>query len=69
VGVLSYGKVYWLDWIVLKKGYIWRIGDGTQINIWEDSWIPSSHNLKIMTPKGTNILQNVSDLINPIDGH
>ena len=23
-----------------KKGYIWRVGDGTQINIWDDHWIP-----------------------------
>jgi len=30
-----------------KHGYIWRVGDGSQINIWEDCWIPSSHNLKI----------------------
>jgi hypothetical protein len=52
----------------LKKGYIWRVGDGTQVNISEGRWIPSSYNLKIMTPKGTNILQYVSDLINPIDG-
>jgi hypothetical protein len=51
-----------------KKGCIWRVGDGSQINIWEDNWIPSSHNLKIMTPRGTNILTRVSDLINPIDG-
>jgi hypothetical protein len=51
-----------------KKGCIWRVGDGSQVNIWEDSWIPSSHNLKIMTPRGSNILTRVSDLINPIDG-
>jgi hypothetical protein len=51
-----------------KKGYIWRVGDGTQINIWEDCWIPSSHNLKVMTPKGNNVVQHVNDLINPIYG-
>jgi hypothetical protein len=52
-----------------KKGYIWRVGDGTQINIWEDNWIPSSHNLKVMTPKGNNLFTHVSDLINPVDGN
>jgi hypothetical protein len=51
-----------------KKGCIWRVGDGTQINIWSDNWIPSSHNMKVMTPKGAVLLNNVSDLINPIDG-
>jgi hypothetical protein len=30
-----------------KRGYIWRVGDGSQIKISEDNWIPSSHNLKI----------------------
>jgi hypothetical protein len=44
------------------------VGDGSQINIWEDNWIPSSHNQKIMTPRGNNILTRVSDLINPTDG-
>jgi hypothetical protein len=31
----SIQKVSWL----LKKGYIWNIGDGKTINIWEDRWI------------------------------
>jgi hypothetical protein len=29
-----------------KQGYIWRVGDGTQINIWEDNWILRSHNMR-----------------------
>ena len=49
-----------------KKGYIWRVGDGSQIKIWEDSWIPSSHNLKVLTPRGNNLLTTVDELINPI---
>jgi hypothetical protein len=53
----------WLD--CFKKGCIWRVGDGSKIDIWKDNWIPSSHNLKIMTPRGTNIITRVSDLINP----
>jgi len=24
----------------LKKGLIWRVGDGTRIKIWEDPWYP-----------------------------
>jgi hypothetical protein len=35
---------------------------------WEDSWVPSSHNLKIMTLKGANIVNRVSYIVDPIDG-
>ena len=51
-----------------RKGYIWRVGDGSQIKIWEDSWIPASHNLKVLTPRGNNLLTTVDELINPITG-
>jgi hypothetical protein len=27
----------------LKKGIIWRVGDGEQIRIWDDPWIPRGH--------------------------
>ena len=50
-----------------KQGYIWRVGDGTQINIWENNWIPGSHNLKVQTARGNNIITTVDDLINPVD--
>jgi len=50
------------------KGYIWRVGDGTQINIWSDNWIPGNQNLRIQTPRGRNLVTMVSELINPIDG-
>jgi len=43
------------------------VGDGTQINIWEDNWIPGSHNMKILTPRGNNIVTRVNELINPVD--
>jgi hypothetical protein len=49
-----------------KLGYIWRVGDGTQINIWEDSWIPGSHNMKIQTRRGNNLVTKVDELIDPI---
>ena len=33
-----------------KKGYIWRIGSGEEVNIWCDPWIPASPDRKIITP-------------------
>jgi hypothetical protein len=50
-----------------KQGYIWRVGGGSQVNIWEDNWILGSHNLKVLMPRGNNIITTVDELINPID--
>jgi hypothetical protein len=35
-----------------KRGYIWRVGTGENINIYSDLWIPSSPNRHIITDKG-----------------
>lgn len=51
-----------------KRGCIWRVGDGLQINIWEDNWIPSSLTKKIATPRGNNLVSMVHEVINPVDG-
>jgi hypothetical protein len=53
---------------LVKKGVIWRIGDGEHVNIWQDPWIPRAWCRKILTPRGDNILCKVSDLISPITG-
>lgn len=52
---------------LLKKGLIWRVGDGSPINMWHDPWIPGETRLPA-TPKGTNLLTKVSELINPVIG-
>jgi hypothetical protein len=51
-----------------KRGCIWRIGDGTQVNIWEDKWIPTSPTCKLATPRGNIVITKVSILIYPISG-
>lgn len=51
-----------------KKGYIWRIGTGEEVNIWNGRWIPASPNLKLMTPKGQTIMSKVGELIDPSTG-
>jgi hypothetical protein len=32
-----------------KWGYIWRVGNGEKIDIWNDPWLPSSSNGKVTT--------------------
>jgi len=45
------------------------VGDGTQIKIWEDNWLPGSPDLKVQTPRGRNLVATVNELINPIDAN
>jgi hypothetical protein len=49
-----------------KRGYVWRVGNGEKINIWQDPWIPSSQNKKVITPRGALVFIKVSNLIDPI---
>jgi hypothetical protein len=50
----------------LKRGLVWQDGNGKKkINIWHDPWIPNGATRRPMTPGGQNVLNRVSDLINP----
>jgi hypothetical protein len=51
-----------------KRGYIWRVGNGEKINIWNDPWIPSSQNRRVLSPRQGAVYTKVSDLIDPISG-
>jgi hypothetical protein len=51
-----------------KRGYIWRIGTGENVNIYTDPWIPSSHNRRIESPRGLGVYSKVSQLICPVTG-
>jgi hypothetical protein len=53
---------------LLKKGIIWRLGDGDQINMWHDPWIPRDHSRRPVTPRNRTILRYVSELIDPATG-
>lgn len=50
----------------MKKGIIWRVGNGEDIKIWCDPWIPRGSTRRIISPKGNNLLSKVFELINPI---
>jgi hypothetical protein len=51
-----------------KRGHIWRVGNGTNINIWSDHWIPTSVTRRIQTDIGHCMLRTVDELINPFTG-
>ena len=35
---------------VLCRGMRWRVGDGTQIKIWKDSWVPPNSYSRLLSP-------------------
>ncbi|XP_042959546.1 uncharacterized protein LOC122294694 [Carya illinoinensis] len=52
---------------VLKKGMVWRVGNGQRVYIWLDSWIPSLPLYKVTTPREEDCwCEQVSGLIDPI---
>lgn len=51
---------------LLKKGLIWRVGDGTAIRIWRDNWIPRPPILKVLGKKAPRTrVRWVTELIDP----
>lgn len=39
-----------LTLIILQDGLVWRVGDGREIKIWQDRWIPSPTTYSIQSP-------------------
>jgi hypothetical protein len=58
------GVVHGLE--LLKKGLVWRIGNGQKVRIWRDSWIPRGDR-KISSNPTNSRLRRVADLINQND--
>jgi hypothetical protein len=54
------GIMHGLD--LLKKGIIWRVVDGSSINIWRNNWIPRDSGLRISAKKNITRIKWVSEL-------
>ncbi|MCI15823.1 reverse transcriptase-like protein [Trifolium medium] len=49
---------------VIKRGSCWNVGNGQDISIWSDNWVPQQNGFKILTrPNGVNRVDKVSELI------
>jgi hypothetical protein len=58
----SINKASW----ILKRGFFWLLGNGKDINLWEDRWLhPMGHNATWIPKPPNTDLKTVKDIINP----
>jgi hypothetical protein len=50
---------------IFKRGYIWRVGTGSQINVWQDPWLPNSPRRMVLSRRNGAIIDKVEELIDP----
>ena len=48
---------------LIKKGVIWRVGNGTKIRTWRDPWLPRPYSFRPITPKGNCSFNRASDFL------
>lgn len=56
-------KGIWSAKALVKEGMIWRVGNGTKINVWRDPWIADEEGRFITSPMVADV-ERVQDLMN-----
>jgi hypothetical protein len=52
---------------MIKNGLVWRVGNGRDINIWGEKWLPIPTTFAVQTPRRFMVEQaRVVELIDPI---
>ncbi|GLT72869.1 hypothetical protein SLA2020_447660 [Shorea laevis] len=49
--LLLLGEAYFSGSDLLKDGLIWRVGDGKDIRVWQDRWLPTPISFSIQSPR------------------
>ena len=53
---------------LMKKGLTWRVGDGENLNVWQDdAWLPRDMSRRPITPRGADLIRDVAELIDPVN--
>ena len=50
---------------VIRRGAMWRVGDGSSIAIWGQRWLPDQPNGRVISPKLASTVTCVKDLFYP----
>lgn len=53
---------------LMKEGIIWRVGNGSNIDAWEDPWLPDGDIRRGRTLRGPSLVRKVADLLDPTTG-
>lgn len=58
-----WSSIHHAEWVI-QKGGCWKIGNGSQVNVWEDNWIPQHNGFKIYTPgANSSSIRQVKELL------
>ena len=50
---------------VINKGAVWRVGDGSTIDVWGHRWLLAPNHNKVISPRLDSLVMHVKDLFYP----